>query len=246
MSPVLIEKVEKRYGSHCALAGVDLALQKDEVTVIIGRSGCGKTTLLRLCNGMVVPDAGQVSVFGQRLDYRDLARLRRNIGYAMQGVGLFPHLCIKDNISLLGKLENWPREAIEARLATLLDLAQLESHCLSRLPYQLSGGQQQRAGLCRALFLRPRLLLLDEAFSASDPLTRDDIHQQWLAMQRNEPVTTLLVTHDMHEALRLGDRIIVMDGGRIVQDHQRETLAERYPALPPNELLRRLMGDAET
>lgn len=243
MLPVLIKNVEKRYDDHTALAGLNLALEKDDVTVLIGRSGCGKSTLLRLCNGMVVPDAGQVCVLGQQLDYRDLTTLRRKIGYAMQGVGLFPHLSARDNITLLARLEQWSRETIEERLTTLLELVQLESSCLDRLPHQLSGGQQQRAGLCRALFLRPRLLLLDEAFSASDPLTRDDIHRQWQAMQRAEAVTTLLVTHDMHEALRLGDRIIVMDDGKIVQDHRRDTLEGRYPGLAPNELLRRLMGD---
>lgn len=243
--PVLsFERVSKSYQGQAILHTLDLELQRAAVTAIVGPSGCGKSTLLKLCNGLVRPESGRVSVFGKAIDYAELASLRRRIGYAVQGTGLFPHMSAGENISLAAELGGWSREEIEARLRELFSLMHLNESLLTRYPHQLSGGQQQRVGLCRALMLRQELLLLDEPFAAIDPITRHDIHRQLLEIIAAEPVSIVLVTHDMREAMMLADDIVLMGEGTILRRSSTKVLRSQYPDLEPEELLLALLEKA--
>jgi osmoprotectant transport system ATP-binding protein len=242
MSSLSLQSVSKTFGTTIALDDVSLALDAAGITALIGRSGCGKSTLLKLCNGLLTPDRGTVQVLGEPLDYRDLPRQRRQIGYAVQGTGLFPHLSIRENITLLAVLAGWSQTEVDRRLDELLALTQLEAEQLERYPHQLSGGQQQRVGLCRAMMLKPRLLLLDEPFAAIDPITRSDIHQALLSLYRAEPTAVLLVTHDIREALQLADRIVLLEEGKIRFDHSKTAMLEAHPGLDPDQILQLLMA----
>ena len=241
MASIHFHKVGKRFGATPALQDVTLAVAPSKISAVIGRSGCGKSTLLKMINGLVRPDTGQVDVFGGPINYRRLPEFRKRIGYAVQGTGLFPHLTVARNITLLAQLEGWSRENSDRRLAQLLTLVQLDSDLLGRYPHELSGGQQQRVGLCRAMMLQPAILLLDEPFAALDPLTRNDIHQQLLELQKAEPTTVVLVTHDMREALKLADHIVVMAQGRIIRQAPTEQLIQSCSGEDPDQLLLSLM-----
>lgn len=243
MSTVTLHNVSRRFGEVDALSNVNLSFAEGQITALIGRSGCGKSTLLRLCNGLEAADTGAVTVFDRKLDHNSLLQIRRQIGYAVQGNGLFPHLTARDNITLMARLEAWSPAAIEDRLAQLLRLMQLEQDQVDRFPFELSGGQQQRVGLCRAMMLRPRLLLLDEPFAAIDPLTRAHIHEQLKHLLSLEPVTTLLVTHDMNEALLLADRLVVMDQGRVRHDLSRSDIEQQAAGLSGHQLLLQLLEE---
>lgn len=244
MSTLSVTSASKRYSGATALDDVTLAFPDGVITAVIGPSGCGKSTLLKLCNGLIRPDSGTVQVFGEPIDYGALPLLRRRLGYAVQGNVLFPHLTARDNITLLAKLENWDPGRIGARVGQLMDLCQLEEAQLDRYPHQLSGGQQQRVGLCRAMMLNPEVLLLDEPFAAIDPITREDIQQQLLALQQAEPRTSVLVTHDMGEALLLAEHIVVMGNGRIISSDSKPDLLRRDPGAGPQALLRALLEEA--
>jgi osmoprotectant transport system ATP-binding protein len=241
---IVLEGVRKGWGPQAVLEGIDLAFASGRITAVVGRSGCGKSTLLRLCNGLLVPDAGTVRVLGEVLPARDPVALRRRIGYAVQQAALFPHLTARENITLVARLEGWTAAALAERLETLRVLVDLPVDALERLPHELSGGQQQRVGLCRALFLHPGLLLLDEPFAAVDPLTRRDIHQRLLALQAHEPVTTVLVTHDMAEALRLAEEVVILGGAGGPRAYHRDALRLRQGEGDAEALLLELMGEA--
>lgn len=241
MPPLRLQNVCKRFGLHQALADVNLDFPKASFTAIIGRSGCGKSTLLEMCNGLVQPDSGTVEALGAPLDYQQLTNLRRKIGYAVQGTGLFPHLSVADNITLLAKLEQWQPSRIEQRLQQLMALMQLHPDQLHKYPQQLSGGQQQRVGLCRAMMLQPEILLLDEPFAAIDPITRGDIQGQLAALHLAEPTTTILVTHDMAEAMLLADRVVVMHEGQVTRVEATAELLRNFPGRPAQEVLLALM-----
>ena len=223
--------VSKHFGDVVALDNLTFNITAKQTTAIVGPSGCGKSTLLQLVNGLQHPDTGEVVIDDINLSQQAIQSLRRRMGYCVQHIGLFPHLSIKHNIVLLAKLESWEHEQIEQRLQHLLQLTALDEGMLNRYPHQLSGGQQQRAGLCRALMLRPDFLLLDEPFAAVDPITRIDIHEQYQQLQAKEPRTTLLVTHDIQEALSLAATIIVMYRGKIIAQFQQSEL----DALPSPE-----------
>ncbi len=245
MPQLAIESATKRYDSATALNAASLTLPDGVITALIGPSGCGKSTLLKLCNGLIRPDSGEVRVFGEPIDYGALPVLRRRLGYAVQGNVLFPHLTARDNITLLARLENWSDAAIDERVTELMELCQLLPEQLDRYPYQLSGGQQQRVGLCRAMMLRPEILLLDEPFAAIDPITREDIQQQLLALQQAEPRTCVLVTHDMREALLLAEHIVVMGEGVILHSTSTAELQARNPSAEPQALLHELLARAD-
>jgi osmoprotectant transport system ATP-binding protein len=240
---ITLEGVSKRRGGRPVLENLTLAFPRGAVSAVVGRSGCGKSTLLRLCNGLLAPDSGEIRVFGAALPAADPVALRRRIGYAVQQAGLFPHLSARDNITLLARLTGWPRADVERRLDALCDLVDLDASSLGRLPHELSGGQQQRVGLCRAMFLRPGILLLDEPFAAVDPLTRRDIHARLLDLHAAEPVTTVLVTHDMAEALRLADAIVVLGAGA-PRRYDATELRGRAGAADADTLLLSLMESA--
>ena len=195
-----------------------LTVAEGELLALVGGSGCGKTTTLRMINRLIEPSSGTVRVAG--IDTASLAphELRRRIGYAFQRVGLFPHLTVAENVGITPSLLGWNATRIARRVDELLELLELDPAAVrSRFPDQLSGGQQQRVGVARALAAEPRVLLLDEPFGALDPLTRDRIQQSFDAIRRRLSLTAVFVTHDMGEALRLGDRVAVMREGRIAQ-----------------------------
>ncbi|MYE50949.1 MAG: ATP-binding cassette domain-containing protein [Gammaproteobacteria bacterium] len=214
---VQFDGVAKAFAGVPVLDGVNLSFPAGLTTAVVGESGSGKTTLLQLINGVLQPDAGQVRVFGEAVPRQAVEPFRRRIGYAVQGAGLFPHLTNRQNVVLLAQLEGWTQDAIEARYAELLEEMDLPEEVSRRYPHQLSGGQQQRVGLCRALMLKPGLLLLDEPFSAVDPITRVGIYERFEFVQRHEGVSTVLVTHDMREAVHLGDRLVILRAGQVVR-----------------------------
>ena len=210
-------RLTKTYGQTEVFRNLDLDISPGITTSLVGESGCGKSTLLQLVNGLERPDRGTVRTFGRPVPVSGLAAFRRRIGYAVQGTGLFPHMSVARNIALLGELEGWSDPRIRARTGKLMSLMALDGGLMSRYPHELSGGQQQRVGICRAMFLQPDILLLDEPFSGVDPLTRADIHEQFLKLMGAESTTVVLVTHDMAEAVFLADEIVVVREGAIVQ-----------------------------
>jgi osmoprotectant transport system ATP-binding protein len=210
--------VEKRYGAHAALAGVSLSVERGEFTALVGGSGSGKTTLLKTINRLAVPDAGRILVLGEDVAASAPHLLRRKIGYVFQEVGLFPHLSVGENIAITPKLLGWEAKRIEGRVANLLELVDLPPEVAGRSPAALSGGQRQRVGVARALAAEPALMLMDEPFGALDPLTRDTLGADYRALHDRLGLTTVMVTHDMAEAVLLADRIVVLREGRIVAD----------------------------
>ncbi len=204
-------------GGQKVLDGIRLEFPEGITTAVVGESGSGKTTLLQLINAVLEPDAGEVRVFGESIPDDHREKFRRGIGYSVQGAGLFPHLTNRDNVVLLAKLEGWGDETIEDRYGVLLAEMGLPRDVSDRYPRELSGGQQQRVGLCRALMLRPRLLLLDEPFSAVDPITRIGIYERFQSVQEHEGVSAVLVTHDMREAVRLAGNLVILREGKVLQ-----------------------------
>jgi len=206
-----------RPGGRVVLTHVDLAVETGEVLVLVGRSGAGKSTILKLINRLLEPDSGIVLIEGRAQRDWDPVTLRRRAGYVLQDVGLFPHLSIGDNVAVVPRLEKWPADRIRGRVAELLDLVGLPAHTFaSRWPDELSGGQRQRVGVARALALDPPFLLMDEPFGALDPITRAELHHEFTRIQDRVRKTVVIVTHDMGEALALADRIGVVDDGQVI------------------------------
>ena len=217
MSQIILRGVTKSYGKETALRDVNVEFADGVTTAVVGPSGSGKSTLLQMINGLVRPSQGSVYVFDRPIDYGQLPELRRQIGYAVQGTGLFPHMTVERNITLLARLVGWGTDRIRDRAQELMSLVGLSWDYAVRYPHELSGGQQQRVGLCRAMMLNPPIFLLDEPFGALDPVTRQEIHQEFLRLQASEPRTMVLVTHDLREAIKLAQRLMVLERGRIVQ-----------------------------
>ena len=216
--PAAVEfrQVSFRIGENLILNDLSFAIEAGETLVLLGRSGSGKTTALKMVNGLLFPSSGEVLVDGRATTAWDPIRLRRGIGYVIQEVGLFPHFSIAQNVGLVPRLEGWPAERIAARSSELLEQVGLDPRIfLDRRPRQLSGGQRQRVGVARALAADPRLLLFDEPFGALDPVTRLELQDQFLALRNRLHKTSIFVTHDVREALRLGTRIALLDRGRL-------------------------------
>ena len=219
VAPIItFTNVSKRYGDTVVLSEIELEIPNEQTTVIVGQSGSGKTTLLRMVNGLIKPDSGRLEVFGDLVPEENIENFRRKIGYAVQGAGLFPHLSVKENIVLIARLVGWSPEDIDERFEMLMRQMELPLDLSDRIPNELSGGQQQRVGLCRALMLKPKLLLLDEPFSAVDPLTRLELYEVVEKLISNEAVSIVMVSHDLGEAKRLGDRMVVLQNGIILQN----------------------------
>lgn len=237
MSLIALKNASKSYYGETALRDISLNIEDNTTTAIVGPSGGGKSTLLQLVNGLVRPDRGTVTVFGRPIDYDALTSLRLKIGYAVQGTGLFPHMRVWDNITLLARMVGWSGDRTRERAEHLMDLVGLQRLLATRYPHELSGGQQQRVGLCRAMMLNPEIFLLDEPFGALDPITREEIHREFLGLQRSEPRTIVLVTHDLREAVRLAKYLVILDRGELIQYDERDTVLRR----PTNDFVRDLV-----
>src|SRR5438309_2394965 len=198
------------------LRDLNLEIRRGETLVLLGRSGSGKTTTLKLINRLLDPTEGTVLVDGRPTTAWDVSRLRRMIGYVIQEVGLFPHFTVERNIALVPRIENWPSERIQERVRELLSLVGLEPQLAVRHPRELSGGQKQRVGVARALAADPPILLMDEPFGALDPITRAEMQKEFAALQKRLNKTVVFVTHDLREALLLATRIALMEDGRLV------------------------------
>jgi osmoprotectant transport system ATP-binding protein len=205
-------------GRSHALHDVSLRVDAGTFIALVGTSGSGKTTALKMINRLSEPDRGAVRFEGAAVENFDAPTLRRLIGYVFQGIGLFPHMTIAQNIGITPQLLGWPKADIVARVGELLDLVDLPRDYATRFPHALSGGQRQRAGVARAMAARPRVMLMDEPFGALDPVTRDTIGTAYRALHERLGMTTVMVTHDVQEAVLLADRIVVMSTGRIVAD----------------------------
>ncbi len=232
MSALLtLQDVSKSYGQTSVLARTSLSVEEGLTTVLIGPSGCGKSTILRLIVGLATPDSGRISFAGEEINPSNIEQLRSRIGYVIQEGGLFPHLTARDNVLLMARYLKKPASETEPRLQELCELTQLDPSVLQRYPAELSGGQRQRIGLMRALMLSPKLLLLDEPLGALDPLVRYALQRDLKEIFQRLKQTTLIVTHDLAEAGYLGDTIILMNAGEIVQQGTLSELRSN-PATP--------------
>jgi osmoprotectant transport system ATP-binding protein len=236
---IRLEHVTKKYGDKPAVDDLSLEVQEGEVCVLIGPSGCGKTTTLRLINRLVEPTSGKIWVNNADASTLKPEILRRTIGYAIQSVGLFPHMTVNANIAVVPRLLDWEKDRIEKRTEELLNLVGLDPELYgSKYPIQLSGGEAQRIGVARALAADPPILLMDEPFGAVDPLTRQRLQTWFIHIQRQLKKTIILVTHDLDEAIRLSDTIAVMQSGRLVQHDTPETILAR----PANKFVHDFVG----
>ncbi len=213
------KKLSKSYdGETNVVDRLDMTINDGELVVLIGESGCGKTTTMKMINRLIEPTGGEILIDGKNIMDMNPIQLRRNIGYVIQKVGLMPHMSVGDNIELVAYLKNWDKKKRRERSRELLKLVNLDpDQYIDRYPNELSGGQQQRIGVARALAVNPDVILMDEPFSAVDPLTRETLQEELIKLQSEVQKTIVFVTHDMDEALKLGDKIAVMQGGKIIQ-----------------------------
>lgn len=224
------DHVKKSFGETEVLHGIDLAVHRGEFLTIVGRSGCGKTTLLKMVNALEYPDRGRVLVNGEEVQEKNRVELRRSIGYVIQSVGLFPNMTVARNVAYVPRLTHaWSKAQERDEVARLLATVGLDPAIASRYPSELSGGQRQRVGIARGLAAKPLIMLMDEPFGAVDEITRRALQDELLDLQRRLGLTIMLVTHDIREALKLGDRVLVMEDGRIAQLGSPSELVE-HPA----------------
>ncbi|MEC1737021.1 choline ABC transporter ATP-binding protein OpuBA [Bacillus mojavensis] len=234
-----LQNVSKTYkGGKKAVNSVNLEIEKGEFICFIGPSGCGKTTTMKMINRLIEPSAGQIFIDGENIMEQDPVELRRKIGYVIQQIGLFPHMTIQQNISLVPKLLKWPEQQRKERARELLKLVDMGPDYLDRYPHELSGGQQQRIGVLRALAAEPPLILMDEPFGALDPITRDSLQEEFKKLQKTLHKTIVFVTHDMDEAIKLADRIVILKGGEIVQIGAPDDILRN----PANEFVEEFIG----
>lgn len=234
-----LKNVTRRFGKAVAVDHINLRIETGEVCVLVGSSGCGKSTTLRMINRLLPHSEGEILVDGEDITGMNPEQLRLNMGYVIQGTGLFPHWTVARNIAMVPELLKWPKERIDARVEELMTLLDLDpaTHA-GKYPQQLSGGQAQRVGVARALAADPNILLMDEPFGALDAITRDNLQMELLRIQKQVRKTTVFVTHDIDEALKLATRIAVMDQGRIVQHDTPENILRN----PASEFVENLVG----
>lgn len=240
MSTIIkFENIRKQYGEKEVIHNFNLSVEQGEFVTVIGSSGSGKTTVLKMVNGLIQPTAGNIFVEGENIKDKDLIKLRRNIGYAIQGSVLFPHMTVEQNISYVpGLLNKKNRKKTKAAVGKWMDIVGLEEDMLERYPQELSGGQQQRVGIARALAASPDILLMDEPFGAVDEITRGQLQNEMKRIYEQTQITVLFVTHDIKEALKLGTKVLVMDQGTIQQYGPPEEVADH----PATEFVKRLVG----
>lgn len=237
-----IDALTKTYDGTTVVDRVSLSIEQGDICVIVGTSGSGKTTLMRMINKLVTPTSGSIRIDGEDISTVPAYELRRRIGYAIQGHGLFPHRTVGQNVATVPKLLGWDKQKISARVDELLNLFQLDpAEFRDRPPNELSGGQQQRVGVARALAAEPNILLMDEPYGALDPVIRAKAQEDLLAIQRKFGTTIVLVTHDMEEAIHLGDKIAVMDKGKLLQFAKPEEII----ANPATPFVAELIGTSE-
>ncbi|NLC96729.1 MAG: ABC transporter ATP-binding protein [Erysipelotrichaceae bacterium] len=246
MMSVAIEfkNVSKKFdkANYNAVDDISFTVNEGELVTILGSSGSGKTTLLRLTNRLIDPDKGEIILFGENIKTVDVIKVRRRIGYVIQQIGLFPHMNIKENISVVCKLMKWEESRIDARVDELLNLVGLDpKEYKYRFPKQLSGGQQQRIGLARALAIDPKIMLLDEPFGAIDSITRLKLQDELLSIHGGLKKTFLFVTHDIEEAFKMGNRVMIMNEGKIIQFDTPENIIKN----PKDEFVKTLMNSAK-
>lgn len=237
---VSFSHVTKRIGEKVILQDVSFSIQKGEFISVIGSSGCGKTTLLRMINALITPEEGEICVYGQNIAQMDHVALRRKIGYAIQEVGLFPHMTVRGNIQYLPSLMRREERVGFPSAESLMDTVGLGRELLNRYPAELSGGQKQRVGLARALAANPEILLMDEAFAAVDEITRKKLQEKIKELHKTLGLTIVFVTHSIKEALMLADRVFVIDGGRLLQTGTPQQIEQA----PANDFVKELVcGD---
>ena len=235
-----LKDIKKKYNQITILNHFNLEINQGEFITIVGTSGSGKTTMLKMINGLIKPTSGVNKVHGKNIQEQDLIKLRRHIGYAIQGSVLFPHLTVKQNISYVLQLEKKHKE-IDSIVDQWLETVQLDVSLKNKYPHELSGGQQQRVGIARALANNPDILLMDEPFGAVDEITRRQLQDELLKIYKQKPMTILFVTHDIQEALKLGTKVLVMDQGKIQQFDTPNNIMNH----PANDFVRKLMNVRE-
>jgi osmoprotectant transport system ATP-binding protein len=236
---IKFEHIKKVYGEKNIIVNFNLVVEKGDFITIVGRSGCGKTTILKMVNGLNLPDEGYIYVNGKDIKNENIIELRRNIGYVIQGTGLFPHMTVENNIAYVPNLLNKSnkRKTKEA-VNKLMKVVGLEESMMNRYPDELSGGQQQRVGIARALAASPEIMLMDEPFGAVDEITRKMLQDEILRIHGKLEVTILFVTHDIKEALKLGTKVLVMDKGQIIQYDTPDEIIKN----PANNFVKELIG----
>jgi len=236
---IQFKNVNKNFNGKPILKDINITIEKGQLVVFIGPSGCGKTTTLKMINKLLTPTSGEILIDGENINTKNTIKLRRNMGYVIQQAGLLPHLTIGDNIALIASIEKMPKDKIKEKVIELLNLVGLDpDEYTNKYPKQLSGGQQQRVGVARALVMDPDVILMDEPFSALDPITKAQLQDEIFNIQQNFKKTIIFVTHDMDEALKLGDKICILDAGSVVQFDTPEELLKN----PINDFVRDFVG----
>jgi osmoprotectant transport system ATP-binding protein len=236
---IKVQKLSKHFGKVKAVDEISFEVKEHENLILLGTSGCGKTTTLKMINRLIEPSAGNILIDGKNISEQSPEILRRGIGYVLQNNGLFPHYTVAENIAIVPQLLKWDKKRTEKRVAELLEKLHLTKDYLTVYPNELSGGQQQRVGLARALVADPAVLLMDEPFGALDNVTRSKIHAEFKALDELKRKTIIMVTHDVQEAFELGDHICLMDQGKIVQDGTPAELLNN----PKNEFVKDFLNE---
>lgn len=231
--------INKNFGEYHIIKKLSMKIEKGKITVIIGSSGCGKTTTLKMINKLIIPTSGKIYIDGEDISQKDTIKLRRNIGYVIQQTGLFPHMTVKENIELIAKIENIDKNKMNMRTRELMKMINLDYEKFSeRYPLELSGGQQQRVGVARAFALDPAIILMDEPFSAVDPISRRQLQDELVAIQKKLEKTIVFVTHDIQEAVKIADKICLLNNGEIMQYDTPENIIKN----PKNDFVRKFVN----
>lgn len=238
--PVIsFKKVNKSYGTKKVLKDFNLDILKGEFVTVIGSSGSGKTTTLKLINGLLKPDSGKIIIDGEDINNKNITEIRKNIGYVIQGVGLFPHMTVEKNISFVLDLDKNDKDKTKIKVKELMKVVDLEEELINKYPRELSGGQKQRVGIARALAKEPNILLMDEPFGSVDEITRKSLQDEIIKIQRKLNMTIFFITHDIKEALKLGSLVMIMNNGKIEQMGKPNEIIEN----PKTDYVKRLICD---